>query len=49
VRKLLKQKVQNSIELRSIISKSEFTNDDVKELSEKIDISLSNRFEQSLK
>ena len=49
VRKLIKQKVERLIELKSIVSKSELTEKDVAELSEKVDKSLAQRFRNSLK
>ena len=49
VRKLIKQKVERLIELKSIVSKSKLTEEDVAELSEKVDKSLAQRFRNSLK
>jgi len=49
VRKLIKQKLDRLLELKSIASKSKLTEEDVAELSEKVDESLAQRFRQSLK
>ena len=49
VRRLIKQKLDRLLELKSIASKSKLTEEDVAELSEKVDESLSQRFRQSLK
>ena len=49
VRKLIKQKLDRLLELKSIASKSKLTEEDVAELSEKVDESLAHRFRQSLK
>ena len=49
VRKLIKQKLERLLELKSIVSKSKLTELDVSELAEKVDKSLSQRFRQSLK
>lgn len=48
VRRLLMQEMQKLSELRLIVSKSKFTERDVRELSDKIDKSLSQRFMQSI-
>ncbi len=47
VRRFLRSELGRMLELREIVSKSEFTEDDVKELSTKIDTSLSERFLKS--
>ena len=49
VRKLIKQKLDRLLELKSIASKSKLTEEDVAELSNKVDKSLAQRFRQSLK
>ena len=49
VRRLLKRELEEILELKRIISKSKLTEDDVKELSDKINESLSKRFLASLK
>ena len=49
VRKLIKQKLDRLLELKSIASKSKLTEEDVAEFSEKVDESLAHRFRQSLK
>ena len=49
IRLLLKRELQERARLRSIISKSKLTEEDVKELSDKIDKSLSEKFKQSIK
>ena len=49
IRFLLKREMQERTKLRSIVSKSKLTEDDVKELSDKINNSLSEKFKQSLK
>ena len=48
-RKLLKEELERMRELKAIVSKSKFTERDVKELSAKIDESLARRFRRSLK
>lgn len=48
-RKLIKQKLEKLLELKSIVSKSKLTEKDVAELSEKVDKSLAQRFRDSLK
>ncbi len=47
VRRFLRSELGRMLELREIVSKSEFTEDDVKELSTKIDTSLYERFLKS--
>ena len=49
VRRSLKRELEEVLELKRIISKSKLTEDDVKELSDKIDESLAERFRESLK
>jgi|LGVF01.1.fsa_nt_gb stage III sporulation protein SpoIIIAA len=49
VRRSLKRELEEVHELKRIISKSKLTEDDVKELSDKIDESLAERFRESLK
>lgn len=49
VRRSLKRELEEVLELKRIISKSKLTEDDVKELSEKINESLAERFRESLK
>jgi len=46
---LLKRELQERARLRSIVSKSQLSEQDVKELSDKIDKSLSKRFLHSIK
>jgi hypothetical protein len=48
VRRSLKHELKEILELKRIISKSKLTEEDVLELSEKIDKSLSKRFKESL-
>jgi len=48
VRRVLKHELDEILELKRIISKSKLTEEDVLELSEKIDKSLSKRFKESL-
>jgi len=48
VRRSLKHELKEILELKRIISKSKLTEEDVLELSEKIDKSLSKRFKKSL-
>ncbi|MCG2825159.1 MAG: hypothetical protein L6265_01050 [Thermoplasmatales archaeon] len=48
VRRSLKHELKEILELKRIISKSKLTDEDVLELSEKIDKSLSKRFKESL-
>lgn len=48
VRRALKHELEEILELKRIISKSKLTEEDVLELSEKIDKSLSKRFKESL-
>jgi len=48
VRRSLKHELNEILELKRIISKSKLTDEDVLELSEKIDKSLSKRFKESL-
>lgn len=48
-RKLIKQKLDRLLELKSLVSKSKLTEDDVAELSERIDKSLAQRFRNSLR
>nr|QNO57046.1 hypothetical protein PNAJEHEL_00007 [Methanosarcinales archaeon ANME-1 ERB7]QNO57106.1 hypothetical protein KECNCEJL_00018 [Methanosarcinales archaeon ANME-1 ERB7] len=49
VRRSLKRELEEVLELKRIISKSKLTEDDVKELSDKINESLAERFRESLK
>lgn len=49
VRKLLKVQLERMFELKEIVAKSEFTEKDVEELSEKVDESLARRFRESLR
>ena len=49
VRKLLKAQLDRMLELKAIVAKSEFTEKDVEELSEKVDESLARRFKESLR
>ena len=49
VRRSLKRELAEVLELKRIISKSKLTEDDVKELSDKINESLAERFRESLK
>ena len=49
VRRSLKRELEEVLELKRIISKSQLTEDDVKELSDKINESLAKRFRESLK
>ena len=49
IRRLLKQELDRLLELKRIVSKSKLTEEDVSELAEKVDKSLSQRFRQSLK
>ncbi|MDI6810719.1 MAG: hypothetical protein QMD80_03445 [archaeon] len=49
VRKLLKAHLKRMLELKAIVAKSEFTEEDVEELSEKVDASLARRFRESLR
>ena len=48
MRRSLKHELKEILELKRIISKSKLTEEDVLELSEKIDKSLSKRFKESL-
>ena len=48
-RKLIKQKLDRLLELKSIASKSKLIEEDAAELSKKVDESLAHRFRQSLK
>lgn len=48
VRRVLKHELEEILELKRIISKSKLTEEDVSELSEKINKSLSKRFKESL-
>ncbi len=48
VRRSLKHELKEILELKRIISKSKLTDEDVLELSEKINKSLSKRFKESL-
>ncbi len=49
VRRSLKRELEEVLELKRIISKSKLTEDDVKELSDKINESLAERFRESVK
>ncbi len=49
VRKLLKAQLERMLELKAIVAKSEFTEKDVEELSEKVDESLARRFRESVR
>lgn len=49
VRRSLKRELEEVLELKRIISKSKLTEADVKELSDKINESLAERFRESLK
>ena len=49
VRRSLKRELEEVLELKRIISKSKLTEEDVKELSDKINESLAERFRESLK
>ena len=49
IRFLLKDELDRRSKLRSIISKSKLTEKDAKELSDRIDNSLSKKFRESLK
>lgn len=49
IRFLLKRELQERARLRSIVSKSKLSERDVRELSDKIDKSISERFKQSLR
>jgi hypothetical protein len=49
VRKLLKAQLERMLELKAIVAKSEFTEKDVGELSEKVDESIARRFRESLR
>ncbi|MBS3088945.1 hypothetical protein J4402_04185 [Candidatus Pacearchaeota archaeon] len=49
IKLLLRRELQERARLRSIVSKSQLTEEDVKELSDKIDKALSKRFLQSIK
>ena len=46
-RNLIKQKLDRLLELKALVSKSKLTEEDVAELSEKIDKSLAQRFMES--
>ena len=48
-RKLIKQKLDKLLELKAVVSKSKLTEEDVAELSERIDKSLAQRFRKSLR
>lgn len=49
VRLLLKKELEERAKLRAIVTKSKLTEEDVRELSEKVDKSLSEKFKKSLK
>ncbi|KAF5437179.1 hypothetical protein C5S35_05355 [Candidatus Methanophagaceae archaeon] len=49
VRRSLKRELEEVLELKRIISKSKLTEADVKELSDKINESLAERFRESVK
>ena len=49
VRKLLRAQLKRMLEMKAIVAKSEFTEKDVEELSEKVDESLARRFKESLR
>ena len=48
-RNLIKQKLDRLLELKALVSKSKLTEEDVADLSEKIDKSLAQRFRKSLR
>jgi len=48
-RNLIKHKLDRLLELKALVSKSKLTEEDVAELSEKIDKSLAQRFMKSLR
>ncbi len=49
IRNLLKKELLEISKLRSIVSRSKLTEEDVQELSERVEKSLSEKFKQSLK